>query len=130
MIHSKFLPCALFLLLAASAQAGIWPDHFGDAKLLSAKTVKISDQSLWSEYGLQEAEQAQYDSGSQKFTATAYRLQDSTSALGAFDWQRPSAAKPSQLSQLAVQTADQTMLAHGNYLLIFEGYKPQVNDLG
>jgi hypothetical protein len=122
-------PLSLLLLLS-SAQAGIWPDHFGPAKLDSAKTVNIADQGLWSEYGLQEAEQAQYESDSQKFTATAYRLQDSTAALGAFDWQRPSDAKPSDLSQLSVQTGNRTMLAHANYLLVFEGYKPQVADLG
>jgi len=119
----------LLLLFTASAQAGIWPAQFGPAKLLSAKTVKISDESLWSEYGLQEAEQAQYESDSQKFTATAYRLQDSTAALGAFDWQRPFDAKKSELSQLAVQTGNRTMLAHANYLLVFEGYKPQVAEL-
>jgi hypothetical protein len=117
------------LLLVTSAQAGIWPAQFGSAKLLSAKAVNISNQSLWTEYGLQEAEQAQYESDSEKFTATAYRLQDSTAALGAFDWQRPSGAKSSPLGQLAVQTANQTLLAHANYLLVFEGYTPQLADL-
>ncbi len=118
------------LLFLSSAQAGIWPSQFGPAKLSSAKTVKISDESLWSEYGLQEAERAQYESDSEKFTATAYRLQDSTAALGAFDWQRPPDAKPSELSQLAVQTGNRTMLAQANYLLVFEGYKPQLAELG
>jgi hypothetical protein len=118
------------LLLVGSAQAGIWPAQFGPAKLASTKTVNISNQGLWSEYGLQEAEQAQYKSDSESFTATAYRLQDSTAALGAFEWQRSADAKPTQLGQLAVQTANQTMLAHANYMFVFEGYKPQVAELG
>ena len=46
------------MLLLSSAQAGIWPQQLGDAKRLSVGTVKISDQKLWNEYGLQEAEQA------------------------------------------------------------------------
>ena len=86
---AKLLNLLPFLLLLSSAQAGIWPQQFGAAKRLSVGTVKISDQKLWTEYGLQEAEQAQYESGAQKFRAVAYRLQDSTAALGAFDWQRP-----------------------------------------
>ncbi len=126
----KPLSLLALLLFLSSAQAGIWPAQFGPAKLVSAKTVHISNQGLWSEYGLQEAEQALYRSDSENFTATAYRLQDSTAALGAFDWQRPSDAKPSDLSQLAVQTANQTLLAHANYLLVFEGYKPNVSELG
>ena len=125
----KLRRASLLLLFLSSLQAGIWPEQFGQAKRLSVKTVAISDQRLWSEYGLQETEQAQYESGSEKFTATAYRLQDSTAALGAFDWQRPKDGKPSQLSQLAVETGDRTMLAHANYLLVFEGYKPLVNQL-
>ena len=86
---AKPLSLLSVLLFLSSAQAGIWPAQFGPAKLLSSKTVNISNQALWSEYGLQQAEQAQYKSDSESFTATAYRLQDSTGALGAFDWQRP-----------------------------------------
>jgi hypothetical protein len=124
----KLLNLLPFLLLS-SAQAGIWPQQFGQAKRLSVGTVKISDQKLWTEYGLQEAEQAQYESSAQKFRAVAYRLQDSTAALGAFEWQRPKDARPSELGQLAVESGDKTMLAHANYLLIFEGYKPQPADV-
>jgi hypothetical protein len=126
----KLRRASLVLLFLSSLQAGIWPEQFSQAKRLSVKTVAISNQKLWSEYGLQEVEQAQYESGSDKFTATAYRLQDSTAALGAFDWQRPKDAKPSQLGQLAVETPNQTMLAHANYLLVFDGHKPQVGELG
>jgi hypothetical protein len=126
---AKPLSLLTFLLFLSSAQAGIWPAQFGPAKLVSVKTVNISNQSLWSEYGLQEAEQAQYKSDAESFIATAYRLQDSTAALGAFDWQRPADAKPSDLGPLAVQTAHQAMLAHANYLLVFERYKPTVSEL-
>jgi hypothetical protein len=111
------------------AWAGIWPDQFGPARRISAKPTTLSDQKLWSEYGFQESEQAQYEAGTDKFTATAYRLQDSTAALGAFQWQRPRNAKPSQLDKLAVETPAETMLAHGNYLFVFQGYKPTMADL-
>src|SRR5207253_1268501 len=51
------------LLLNIPAQAGIWPEQFGPAKRVSAKPIKVADQKLWSEYGLQEAEQAEYAAG-------------------------------------------------------------------
>jgi hypothetical protein len=113
-----------FLLLSCPAWAGIWPEQIGQAKRISAKSVTVSGQKLWSEYGLQEAEQAQYESGPEKFTVTAYRLQDSTAALGAFEWRRPKNGKQSQLSPLAVEAPGETILAYGNYLLVFEGFKP------
>src|SRR5262249_46646532 len=77
---------------------------------------------------LQEAEQAEYD-GPQKFTALAYRLQDSTAALGAYEWQRPADSKPSQLGKQVAEAPTQTILAHGNYLLVFQGYTPKIPEL-
>jgi len=119
----------VLLLFAATAWGGIWPEQFGQAKRVSAKPLTVSEQKLWSEYGLQEAEQAQYEGPTGKFSATAYRLHDSTTALGAFDWQRPKSAKQSQLGKLAVETPDGSMLAHGNYLLVFQGVTPKFAEL-
>src|SRR5579872_569986 len=118
------------ILVPALSFAGIWPDTFGAFRRTSAQPVEVSDRALWAEYGFQQAELARYESGHQKFSATAYRLQDSTGALGAFDWQRPDPAKPSVLGKLAVETADSVMLAHGNYILFFEGYKPTAAEIG
>ena len=83
----------LALLLPALSFAGIWPDNFGAFHRVSAKPVEVSDRPLWEEYGFQQAEEAEYVSGDQKFTAIAYRLQDATDALGVFQWQRPANAK-------------------------------------
>ena len=85
---AKLHSTLIILLFAPAAWAGIWPDQFGSAQRISAKPATLSDQKLWSEYGFQEGEQAQYEAGPEKFTATAYRLHDSTAALGAFEWQR------------------------------------------
>ena len=120
---------AALLLLTSAAWAGVWPEQFGPAHRVSAKPITVAGEKLWAEYGLQEAEQAQYEGDGQKFTATAYRLQDSTAALAAFEWQRPKDSKQSQSGKVAADTAGQTMLAHGNYLLVFQGYQPQVAQL-
>ncbi len=120
----------LFLLFPALSVAGVWPDTFGAFHRTASQPAQVSDRPLWDEYGLQRAEQAEYELGTGKFTATAYQLQDSTGALGVFDWQRPSGARPSALAKLAVETGDSTMLAHGNYVLLFHGYKPSVAEIG
>jgi hypothetical protein len=117
------------LLLPAGCFAGLWPDNFGAFHRASDQPLAVSDRPLWDECGLQQAEQAEYESKAQKFTGIAYRLQDSTGALAAFDWQRPSDAKPSTLGKLAVESGDSVTLAYGNYLLKFEGYKPSVGDI-
>jgi hypothetical protein len=119
----------LFLLFPAFSVAGVWPETFGAFHRTASQPVQVSDRPLWDEYGLQQAELAQYESGSRKFTATAYQLQDSTGALGVFDWQRSSEARPSALGKLTVESGDSAMLAHGNYVLFFQGYKPTVNEI-
>ena len=120
----------LFLFFPALSVAGVWPDSFGAFHRTNSQPVQVSDRPLWDEYGLQHAEQAEYESGSRKFTATAYQLQDSTGALGIFDWQRPSGSRASALAKLAVEAGDSVMLAHGNYVLLFQGYKPTVAEIG
>jgi len=107
------------LLLPALAQAAIWPDVIGDWHLTATSKPVLTDSPLWDEYGLQESEAATYQNGSAKFTATAWRLQDSTGALAAYDWQRPAHSQPSKLGALAAETADGLLLVHGNYLLSF-----------
>ena len=120
----------LTLLLPIAALAGVWPENFGAFHRTSAQPVEVSDRPLWEEFGLQQAEQATYEGGTRKFAATAYRLQDSTGALAAFEWQRPENAKTSSLDKLAAETPDSVVLAHGNYLLVFKGYRPTSADLG
>jgi hypothetical protein len=73
---------------------------------------------------VQEGETAQYEGDNQKFTATAWRFQDPTGALGAFEWLRPADSKPSALAKLAAETSTGSILVHGNYVLRFDGYHP------
>jgi len=116
--------------LAAPTLAGIWPEQIGEFKRVAAAPVAVADQATWDEYGLDQAERATYVLGQQKFTTTAYRLKDSTGAFAAFQWQRPAEARPTKLSELAVETEKTAAVAYGNYLLLFDGWKPQVTDLG
>ena len=119
----------LFLLLPALASAAIWPDAIGAFHRTAATASALTDRALWNEYGLKESETATYENGKDKFTATVYRLQDTTDSLAAFYWQRPAAATPSDLANLAVETPKGVLLVRGNYLLSFQGYKPAAAEL-
>ena len=117
------------LLLPAFAHAAIWPDAIGAYHRTAASQPVLADGPLWDEYGLRESETATYENGSAKFTATAWRLQDPTGALAAYDWQRPAKSEPSKVAALAAETAGSLLLLHGNYLLSFTGYKPTTPEL-
>ena len=115
----------LVLLILTPAAAAIWPDALGPFHRVSAHPVNpTADKAIWDEYNLRDGEAAQYEGDNQKFTATAYRFQDPTGALGAFEWLRPTDSKPSTLARLAAETTTGSLLTHGNYLLRFEGYHP------
>jgi len=124
----KLLSLTLLAGLAATHGA-IWPEQFGPGKRQSAAPPKLSDQKLWSEYGLQESETGEYAIGTEQFAATAYRLQDPTAALAAFYWLRPPNAVVSPVEKLSAETANELILAHGNYVLVFQGFKPGAPDL-
>jgi hypothetical protein len=117
------------LCLPILAGAAIWPDAIGPYQKSAAPQSPLANRAVWGEYGLKNTETAAYRGAGKRFTATAYQLQDSTGALAAFDWQRNAQAKPSKADALAAETADTLLVAHGNYLLSFVGYKPAAAEL-
>jgi hypothetical protein len=117
------------LVLPALSWGTIWPDAIGAFHRAAITPVTLQDRALWDEYGLKESEGARYENGDESFTVAGYRLQDTTGALAAFDWQRPAGAKPSKLAPLAAETAEGLLTVHGNYLLTFAGRKPEPAEL-
>jgi hypothetical protein len=122
----KFL---VAFLLPALAGAAIWPDAIGAFQKTSTSANALPDRPVWDECGLAETETALYQDAGKQFTATAWRLRDSTGALAAFDWQRSAKAAPSKVAALAAETPTTLLMVHGNYLLSFDGYKPPVAEL-
>lgn len=112
------------LLLPCLAAAAIFPDAIGAYHRTSTSKPAIADRQLWDEYGLKSAETATYENGSAKLNVTAWQLQDTTGAMAAYQWQRPSGSKPSPLGAMAAETPDSVLLVHGNYLISFAGDKP------
>lgn len=120
---------AVLLLFPALAAAAILPEMFGPYQRASDTPATLTDRPLWDELGLKDSETAVYRNGDTQFTATLYRLADSTAALAAFDWQRPKDAKPSDLAPVAALTANEVLVVRGNYLLKIDGYKPMTAEL-
>jgi Family of unknown function (DUF6599) len=113
------------LLIPALAAAAIWPENLGSFHRTSVEPARFqSDQGLWDEYGFEQGEAAHYQGAGEQFTATAWRFQDSTAAMAAFEFLRPPDSRPSDVGQLAAQTPASLLIAHGNYVLRFEGYRP------
>ncbi len=121
---------AALLLLALPATAAIFPDTLGDYTRGPATTLTAPDQPLYQEYGLRATERADYTSPTgDKFTAEAWRLQDSTGAYALFQAQRPANATDSDAADLAAKVPDGTLLAHGNYVFHFIGRTPDKPEL-
>jgi hypothetical protein len=129
----KFLLAALFV--PGLCLGAIWPETLGPWHRAASLRAVLADRPIWDEYGLKESEAARYENGDAQFTATAYRLQDTTGALAAFDWQRPAQSTPATLAAmtapaaLAAETADSLLVVRGNYLFAFGGRKPEAADL-
>jgi len=120
-VGMKLFLTALFLPVISLA--AILPDDIGPYHRTDRSSPALAERALWDEYGLKESETANYASGAGHFRATAYRLQDSTGAMAAFQWQRPSGSHASPAGSLAAETADSLLVVDGNYLLAFDGYK-------
>ena len=123
-MRQALLALTLFAASIAPAGAAIWPEQWWEYKRTSLEKVAPDDVMVWREYGLQEAEKATYDDGKVKFTATGWRVNDSTAAMAVFQWKRPLQWKKSDLSELAVQNGSSVFFTFGNYVFSLEGHIP------
>ncbi|MGE5646088.1 MAG: DUF6599 family protein [Acidobacteriota bacterium] len=117
------------LLLPLAAHGAIWPDEMSGFKRVSLAPAAVPDRALWDEYGLDQAERAEYTSAARNFKATAYRLKDPTGAFAAFESLRPAGAKPLALTAAAADTGAGELFVFGNYVLQFEDWKPKLEDI-
>jgi len=133
MLRSLRIDWLTFLLagivLGMPLRGAIWPEEFFGFKRISLEKHSPGAEPVWEEYGFEEGEKAVYEKEGQRFTGVAERYADSTGAMAAFQWKRPAGARPSTLSELAVEWPTGAYLAFGNYLLRFDGYKPTAEQL-
>ena len=120
----------LLLLAAGTANAALLPDTIGDWKKGAATPAVVPDQKVWQEYGLQDSETAEYTAADpKKYSISAFRFADATGAFAAFNQARPTDAQPVSVTGLGVANASDEVVAVGNYLFLFKGYKPNAEEL-
>jgi hypothetical protein len=117
------------LFLPVLLSAAILPDTIGDWMKGPGAVAALADQKVWQEYGLQDSETAEYSAAGRKYTISAYRFGDATGALAAFDQARPEDAKTVEVVGLGAANASDEVVAVGNYLFVFKGYKPKADEL-
>ncbi len=122
---------ALFLLVVSSVSADILPPTLQEftREGTASKWSPSQLPEVWQEYGLVEAESATYQGSGKKFVLTAWKMEDSTGALAAWQWQRPPEATPLKKATLASVFPQGLIAASGNYLLRFEGFRPSASEL-
>ena len=92
-----FLAAVAALLGAAAAPAqSIWPEKWREHQRGKVAPVTPPEARLWAEFGGEAAEKAIYESPVGRFSATAYRLKDATSAMAWYEYLRPENAVPAR----------------------------------
>ena len=106
-----FLVTAL-ALISLNLPAAILPEgmEFHSRKTVTA--LHPEPAAVWSEFGLQEAERAEYAGAKGRFAISAWRLTDATNAQAAMQLLRTALPAGASIQQ------------RGNYVLQFEGRKP------
>ena len=130
------LLCVLLLACPAGlfAQSPIFPDRIGQFQKSAPKTLALPDRELLTEYGMEAFETAEFATvpeapAKKRFTATAWRLMDSTGAFAWYQSHRAAGATASDFSANAARTPDGVLFAFGNYVIQFTGGEPDPVDL-
>lgn len=114
---------------AAAASAQIWPDQWHGSTRAKAAPASIEDRMLWVEAAGEAAETAVYDGPVGKFSATAWRLRDATSALAWYQANRPANCIPARDSYTLCTTPGAQVQVLKNYVLRFEGWRPLAREM-
>jgi hypothetical protein len=102
----------------------MWPETWREHKRVKQLPVTVEEPGLFTEFGGQAAETAVYDGPVGKFRGTGWRFRDSTGALAWFQGFRPEEGVPVRGTALIVTTPGTQWMAHKNYVLKFEGWRP------
>jgi hypothetical protein len=117
----------LVALSVSVGQAAIWPEALGEYIRQSIAPIGIQDRDIWQEYGLEAAERADYAAASGgSFSGWAWRLGDSTAGLAVFQWLSTATGKTVDYATFSAwETGNSTLLAVGNYVIRFDGGRPE-----
>ena len=120
---------ALILVAALPLGAAIFPEQIGDFERGKVSELKAPDAELYTEYGFQAAEHAEFAGPSGKFTIDGWQVHDSTGGLALFQLRRPADATKSDIATLAVKTSKGATVGYGNYVFEYSGLTPTKDQL-
>jgi hypothetical protein len=120
---------ALFLFATLPLTAAIFPEQIGDFARGKVTELKAPDAELYTEYGFQAAEQAEFSGPAGNFTIAGWQTRDSTGALALYQLRRPADATKSSIAVLAVKTATGVTVGYGNYVFEYSGRTPDKTEL-
>jgi len=87
---------------------------------LSSSSLAAADQSLWHEYGLVNTQTATQG----RLKITTYEMKDLTGAVAAWEWLRTPQGRQCHLAPFCTQEPERTVVSDYNYVIVFEGAKP------
>lgn len=115
---------ALLALFSGLASAQIWPEQWYGSARSKVGPAPVADQMLWAEYSGDSTERAVYNGPVGRFSAQAWRLKDATGALAWYQAVRPANCTPMRDTLTVCTTPGAQVIAHQNYVLWFEGWRP------
>jgi hypothetical protein len=108
-------------LVLPAAAGEIWPPRLDSWERVNIAPAAVPDKELYEEFGLEEAQSADYKGPQGQFSATAWRMSDPTGAMALFQALRPGASwKPASRPQapaFAVTTAKGRLFVVGSYVI-------------
>lgn len=120
---------ALLAVFSGMAAAQIWPEQWYGSARGKVGPAPVEDSMLWTEYSGDSAERTVYNGPAGKFSAQAWRLKDATGALAWYQAVRPENCTPMRGAMTACVTPGAQVMAHQNYVLRFEGWRPQEKEM-
>jgi hypothetical protein len=129
---SRSLTAAFLFVCGISALAAttpLLPDQWGSFRKIAPSAAAPATPGVFGEFGFVSSESNGYRGPSGKGSVTAYKLQDPTGALAAWEWLRLADSHYCDLADFCAQDRDQVLVSQANYVLAFHGFVPKKPEL-
>jgi len=110
--------------------AALLHEALGPFERLEPRAYSPEDAELFDEFGLEEAEEAQYRAADgRNVLVRALQFYDDTGAVAAFSWLRPDGAARVERGERAVEKGDSILIHFANYVVTLDGDRPDEEDI-